>query len=93
MAENAFNQLKRTMTSLPVLAFPNYFKLFRVEKGASSKGVVAMLLQGRRPVPCFGQQLSTPRAQEKYSYERELMAIMMAGQKWRHYLGQYFTSK
>lgn len=47
-------------------------------------------MQEEKPIAYFSQKLSI-RAQQKSTYERELMAIVLAIQKWRHYsLGQQF---
>ena len=50
-----------------------------------------MLSQNRHPIAFFSQKLS-PKAQTKLVYERELMAVVLSVQKWRHYLlGKKFT--
>ena len=78
------------MTTILVLALPNFSQPFIIETDASRYGLGAVLMQSHRPVAYFNQVLSA-RERQKFIYKRELMAIGLAIQKWRHYLlGRHF---
>ncbi|KAF8400118.1 hypothetical protein HHK36_013414 [Tetracentron sinense] len=84
-AETSFEELKRTMTSVPVLAMPDFTQPFIIETDASGFGLGVVLSQGQQPVAFFSQTLG-PQAHLKSIYEKELMAIVFAVMKWRPYL-------
>lgn len=84
-AEAAFDKVKKAMTELPVLALPNFSKAFVVETDALGHRLEAVLMQSQHPIAYFSQVLPL-NARNKSVYERELMAIVFAIRKWRHYL-------
>ncbi|XP_072072006.1 uncharacterized mitochondrial protein AtMg00860-like [Arachis hypogaea] len=84
-AQIAFEELKEAMTTLPMLAPPSFQKIFIKENDTSDKGVEFVLMQEGRPVACVRKKI-LERAQDKSVCERELMAIVLTVQRWRHYL-------
>lgn len=84
-AKAAFESLKKAMASVPVLALPDFLKPFVIEINASSHGLGAVLMQHQRPI-AYSSQVLPSRARSRSIYEKELMAILFAIQKWRHYL-------
>ncbi|TYK28159.1 uncharacterized protein E5676_scaffold289G00730 [Cucumis melo var. makuwa] len=81
----AFEKMKLAMTTILVLALPDWSLTFVVETDALGIGLGAVLSQNGHPIAFFSQRLS-PRAQIKSIYERELMVVVLTLQKWRHYL-------
>jgi hypothetical protein len=78
------------MTSASVLALPDFTKAFVVETDASLTGIGAILLQEGHPIAFISKSLG-PKQQTLFVYEREMLAILHAVTKWKHYLwGRHF---
>ncbi|GKB03766.1 transposon ty3-G gag-pol polyprotein [Tanacetum coccineum] len=89
-ALKAFNDLKQALLTTPVLRLPDFSKPFVIECDASSDGVGAILSQEDHPVAYFSKGFS-PSNRFKSAYDRELLALVLAVQKWSHYLlGRHF---
>lgn len=92
-AQAALQTLKNAMITAPVLALPDYKLPFILETDACGSGVGAVLMQGGWPIAYFSKSLA-PKHQGLSTYEKELMAIVMASQKWFTYLqGNHFIIK
>ena len=91
----AFDNLKTSLTHPPLLAYPDFNLEFHLSTDASLQGIGAILSQcqgGRdRVVSYFSQKLT--ETQRKWStFDRELWAVVAAIRHFRHYLrGQQFT--
>jgi len=72
------------MMSVPMLGIPDFSQSFVLETDASGVGI-RVQMQNQRPVAFFSQALPITH-RFKAVYERELMAIVLAVQKWRPYL-------
>ncbi|KAI2668609.1 Transposon Tf2-6 polyprotein [Labeo rohita] len=90
-AIQAFEELRQRFTTAPILHHPDPNQPFLVEVDASSTGVGAVLSQRQgappKTVPCafFSHKLSP--AERNYDVgNRELLAIKLALEEWRHWL-------
>ena len=84
-AQQAFQTLKQAMTSTPVLALPDFQAQFTVETDACFDGVGAVLMQQGQPIAYLSKALSS-KHQHLSIYEKEFLALILAVDKWRHYL-------
>ena len=84
-AQKAFETVKQVMTTTPVLQLPDFQDTFTIETDACQDGIGAVLMQKGKPVAYLSKALG-----EKHKglsiYEKEFLALIMAVEKWRHYL-------
>ena len=78
------------MVTPPVLSLPDFSKMFVVECDASEIGLGAVLMQEGGPLAYLSQALKGKNLFLS-TFEKELLALVLAIQKWRHYmLGHIF---
>jgi hypothetical protein len=88
--QEAFDTIKQCMMDNIVLLLPDENKQYQVEVDASDKATGAQLSQedtngGWRPVAFISKSLS-PAEKNYHTYNKELLAIMIALREWREYL-------
>ncbi|WVZ76299.1 hypothetical protein U9M48_024286, partial [Paspalum notatum var. saurae] len=83
-SEEAFQTLKRLLTSAPVLAQPDVTKSFDVYCDASGNGLGCVLMQEGRVIAYASRQLRKHEANYP-THDLELAAVMHALKIWRHY--------
>jgi len=84
-AEATFEKLKDAVSTVPVLGLPNFNEPFTLETDACGVGVGAVLMQKGRPLAFLSQALSV-RHLGLSIYEKEFLAVLIAVERWRHYL-------
>lgn len=85
LQDTAFEQLKQTLVTAPVLQLPDFSKQFTIETDASAKGVGAVMQQSGHPIAYISKALG-PKNMGLATYEKECLAILMAVDHWRSYL-------
>ncbi|KAL8131471.1 hypothetical protein AgCh_007418 [Apium graveolens] len=75
-----FDRLKAAMMQAPILAMPNFTKEFILETDVSGFGVGVVLLQDENSIANYSKVLGM-RAHLKSTYEKALMAIVLALKK------------
>jgi len=53
--ESILQQLNEKLTNAPILALPNFSKIFELECDASNVGICVVLLQGGHLIAYFGE--------------------------------------
>jgi hypothetical protein len=90
-AQIAFDDIKVAMTRTPVLALSNFQQSFTMEIDAYQDGIGAVLMQQGQPIAYLSKALGQ-KHRNLSIYEKEFLALVMAVEKWRHYLQrQEFT--
>ena len=87
---DAFDELKKKLTSAPVLAYPDFAREFTLETDASVQGVGAVLAQYQddnklHPV-AYASRALTPAEQNYSITELETLAVVWAISHFHHYL-------
>ena len=77
LEEDSFNDLKRAVTTAPVLCIPDTTWSFTVQVDASNTAIGAVLLQDEHPVGFMSRRLTD--AERNYSaYDQEALAVVTA---------------
>ncbi|KAI4330504.1 hypothetical protein MLD38_028790 [Melastoma candidum] len=86
--DECFEELKKRLTSSPILAIPNGPEGFIVYCDASVQGLGCVLMQPGKVVAFASKQLK--KHEENYStHDLEFAAVVFALKLWRHYLYGY----
>ena len=83
--EEAFQELKRRLTSAPVLIVPDRGQWYTVYCDASRAGLGCVLMQSGRVVAYGSSQLKN-HEQNYPTHDMELATVVFALKIWRHYL-------
>jgi len=83
--QNAFEELKRVISSSPVLSYFDNDKQTTLNADASSTGLGAVVMQEGKPI-AYGSRTLTSSEKHYANIERELLAIAWGVQKFHTYL-------
>lgn len=87
--QTAFDRIKQTITSAPVLAIPNDDDPFKVECDASDFAIGAVLSQKQddlwKPIAFLSKSLS-PAERNYEIWDREMLSVLTSLKEWRHFL-------
>ncbi|XP_071909683.1 uncharacterized protein [Coffea arabica] len=83
--ESSFQELKRRLTSAPVLVLPDGDEGYAVYSDASGEGLGCVLMQKGKVIAYASRRLK-PHEQNYPTHDLELAAVIFALKKWRHYL-------
>ena len=85
MCERAFQELKRRLSSTPILIVPKRGHGYTVYFNASKDELRCVLMQSWRVIAYGSRQLKN-HGQSYPTHDMELAAIVFALKAWRHYL-------
>ena len=88
--QHAFDQLKKAVCVQPVLQLPDFSKPFEIHTDASDFAYGAVLMQDGHPIAYESKKFSAIESRWP-THEKEMLAIVYALRKWRHYVQDKFT--
>jgi hypothetical protein len=83
--EESFQEIKKKLTTSPVLALPDIHHGFVIFCDASRQGLGCVLMQNEKVI-AYASWLLKPHEQNYPTHDLELAAIVYALKIWRHYL-------
>ena len=83
--EKAFQELKRRLTSAPILIFPEWGQMYTVYCDAYKDGLGFVLMQSERVVAYGFRQLKN-HERNYPTHDMEFASIVFALKIWRYYL-------
>lgn len=82
---NNFESIKQKLCSAPILALPNFEKLYKVECDALVARIGGVLSQWGRPIAFYNETLSDAR-KKWTTYELKFYIVVCVLHIWEHYL-------
>jgi hypothetical protein len=83
--EESFQELKKRLTTTPILALPESSKDYTVYCDASKIGLGCVLMQDRKVI-AYGSRQLKPHEVNYPTHDLELAAVVFGLKKWRQFL-------